>query len=166
MFELSRAVAWLADPGHLAFTAVVLGVVLSFTRRWRAGRALLLVTLAASLVLQPLPLGPWLVRQLEGRFPVPTALPERIDGIVVLGGDVNLILVAQHGAYSLGRAGGQRLSAFADLARRHPEARLYYTGGIEYDVPGRGTWNEAMAARVVLAGLGVDVDRVVFEDRR
>jgi uncharacterized SAM-binding protein YcdF (DUF218 family) len=165
MFELARLAAWLVDPTHLVFSAVGVATLLLFTRRWRLGRAMLVITLTASFVLQPVPLGPYLVRLLEGRFPVPTSLPEHVDGIVVLGGDFNMKLVAHHGAHSLGRHGGQRLSAFADLARRYPQARLYFTGGLEIEINGQERWSESQAARVALGGLGLDVARVRFEDQ-
>jgi uncharacterized SAM-binding protein YcdF (DUF218 family) len=165
MTVLSRIVGWLSDPRHLAFTVLVVGVALLFTRRWRMGRALVAVCVLGALVLQPVPLGAYLVRLLESRFPPPTSLPERIDGIVLLGGDFHPVLVARHGPYSLGRHGGQRVAAFVDLARRYPEARLYFTGGVEFDVPGLGTWNEAHAARLLFEARGLDPRRVIHEDR-
>lgn len=165
MTVLSHLVGWLTDPHHWAFTLLVAGAMLLFTRRWRLGRALVAGTALAVLVLQPVPLGAHLARLLETRFPPPASLPERIDGIVLLGGDFHPALVANHGPFSLGRHGGQRVAAFADLARRHPEARLYFTGGVEFDVPGRGLWNEARAARLLFAARGLDPERVVYEDR-
>jgi hypothetical protein len=61
------------------------------------------------------PIGPAMVLALEERFPRPAQLPDRIDGILVLGGAIN-------------PATARMLDAVA-LARRHPEAKLVLVGG-------------------------------------
>jgi uncharacterized SAM-binding protein YcdF (DUF218 family) len=97
---------------------------------------------------------------LENRFPPPSALPDRIDGIVVLGGSINPILsVARRQPVLTDSA--ERLFAFVALARNHPEAKLLFTGGSAALVD--NAEREADVARTVLAGLGLDVDRITFE---
>jgi len=55
----------------------------------------------------------------------------------------------------------ERFIAFADLARRYPEAKLVYSGGgLSLD---DGRFREADAAREVLQWMGMDIGRVIFE---
>lgn len=120
--------AWiLAQPSNLLALLFALGLVLRAFGRRRGGRALVAGSLALFLACAVLPVGAWLISPLENRFPAPR-LPERVDGIVVLGGAIQPSLSADRGALAL-NGNVERLTAFADLARRYPAAKLVFTGG-------------------------------------
>ncbi len=155
---------WLAvNPGNLLLILLCAGVLLMGTRTWqRLGRRLVGVAAAAGLAVTVLPLGTWLALPLENRFPAPARLPERVDGIVVLGGAVDQLLTAARGQPAL-RADAERMTAFVALARRYPAARLVFTGGSGRLA--RQEIKETVAARLLFEELGLDVERVLFEDR-
>lgn len=161
-FVLSK-LAWLVtQPGNLFLLLLVIAVALQWTRWRRAGRRLLAFLVVAAGIVTVLPLGTWLLLPLENRFPVMRTLPEKVDGIVVLGGAVNQFISRARGQPAL-NSSAERLIAFAELARRFPAAKLVFSGGsgnlIRQDV------KEAEAARAVLVQLGLDTGRVMFEDQ-
>lgn len=162
MFVLSKTLGLLADPRVLVFLALLVGTLLLWTGWRRLGRALVTATVAAALVLAFVPIGDWVLAPIEDRFP-PPVLPQRIDGIVVLGGDFDARLAARRGRGSIGNAGAGRLIAFADLARRHPEAKLVFAGG-SGSLLDQET-KETVGASDLLAMLGIDPARVRFEGR-
>jgi uncharacterized SAM-binding protein YcdF (DUF218 family) len=98
---------------------------------------------------------------LEQWYPQVHEAPARVDGIVVLGGAVQTLIAADRGTPGL-NGEAERMTAFAALARRYPDARLVFTGGAG-NVLRRGT-TEAAAARTLFAEEGLD-GRVVYEDR-
>ncbi len=158
-FIASKLFWWTVNPGNVLLALLCIGAVALALGRLRLGFRLVLLVTTLGLVVTVLPLGPWLLHPLEDRFP-PPSLPERIDGIVVLGGSINPVLsAARHQPVLTDSA--ERLFAFATLARAHPESRLVFTGGSAsvVDTDDR----EADVARAVLAGLGLDVGRVTFE---
>lgn len=69
----------------------------------------------------------WLGWQLERQAPRPATLPERVDGILVLGGAVEWHISAEQGQLNM-NAAGERMAAAAALARRYPDAQLVLTG--------------------------------------
>jgi uncharacterized SAM-binding protein YcdF (DUF218 family) len=160
MFELAKIYLFLANPARLAYIALMIGVALLFTRRWRLGRALLVVLTVLSLVFTVLPAGNWLLAQLEYRFPRLQPLPDRIDGIILLGGEINQQLTLAHGQPVIGH-GASRLLAFADLAQRYPQARLIFSGG-SGQLLDQGV-TEAQAMPIALRAIGLDPARVEFE---
>lgn len=118
----------LSDPEGLLTLFLGLAVIGLFTR-WRGwARWGLVGVLMIGLAGNVLPLGSWLARPLETRFPVPETLPERLDGIIVLGGYLDLAGTASSGQPQAGGA-IDRLLVGLTLARRHPEARLVLSGG-------------------------------------
>jgi uncharacterized SAM-binding protein YcdF (DUF218 family) len=97
---------------------------------------------------------------LEERFPRPAHLPGPVAGIVVLGGAVEQELTAAHGIPALNGA-AERMTEAVALARRHPDARLVFTGGSAAVIPGGPS--EADTARRLFADLGVPAERLAFE---
>ncbi len=164
IFALSKFAGIILDPQTALFLLTALGAMLlcrARTARW--GRRLVTGAVAATGLLWIVPLGSWWLGALESRFAQPDPLPGRVDGIVVLGGDVDPGLVRRAGAFAVGDGGMPRLTATANLARRYPAARIVFTGGSGALFAPED--RDADAARPLLAALGVAPDRVVFEDR-
>lgn len=128
MFSVAKIFWLLANPGNLLLIILALGVVLGLTRWRRLGRGLVAGGVIAGLAIAMLPLSALLFVPLETRFPQPSALPPRVDGIIVIGGAVNQEATAAWGTPQL-RSSAERMTVSVALARRYPEARLVYTGG-------------------------------------
>ncbi|HEY0833780.1 MAG TPA: YdcF family protein [Azospirillum sp.] len=161
-FIASKVLLALVLPGNLLALLLLAGCVLLFRRAERArrlGRRAVALAAAGFLVFAVLPVGDWLALPLENRFPKP-APPDRVDGIIVLGGAVNPPLSASRGEPSVNGA-AERILAFAELGRRYPEARLVFTGGS--GALWGGTHREAEAMRAALEQAGLDTGRVLFE---
>jgi uncharacterized SAM-binding protein YcdF (DUF218 family) len=156
MFIIDKVLTMLLLPTALMVECALLGLILS---RWPIGRALLIVAIGALTACLFLPVNSWAILPLEDRFPAVTAPPERVDGIVVLGGAIDELTSRDRGTPTL-TAAANRMTTFVVLARRYPQAKLVFTGGsgaIE-----QGVSNEAEYARILLEQLGLPPDRVVF----
>lgn len=159
-FALSKLLWTIAAPGNALVLLIALGALLLRTRRWqRTGRWLVGSGALAFLLIGFTGLAPLTALPLENRFPVP-ALPERVDGIIVLGGAVNPPLTADRGEPSVNDA-AERMLAFAELARRYPQAKAIFTGG-SGRLFGQGL-KEVLSARGVFAQVGLDEGRVIYE---
>jgi uncharacterized SAM-binding protein YcdF (DUF218 family) len=160
IYSLGKAVWLLDQPGNLLVLAIAFGALLLFTR-WRGlGRFLVVLAALLALAIALLPVGDWLLRPLEERFPPLSDLPPKVDGIIMLGGAVNTeITESRHQPTVNDHA--ERFIAFVDLARRYPTAKLVFSGGgPELE---NGNFREADAARLVLQWMGMDTSRVIFE---
>ena len=163
MFFIVSKVAWfIVNPGNLLLIVLGLGGCLLWTRWRRAGRWLVSLAVLAALAMATLPLGTRLYLPLENRFPVAGDLPERIDGIIALGGVVDQFVTVARGQVALGGT-AERLTEFAALARRYPDARLVFTGG-SGDLVRQGV-KEADVLRPFFDVLGLDAERILFENQ-
>ena len=97
---------------------------------------------------------------LENRFPAVAKIEGPVHGIIVLGGTISQQLTVDRGQPAMSD-GAERLTEFVRLARRHPEAKLVFTGGSGM-VFGQ-EMKEADTARLFLADIGLDIGRVTFE---
>lgn len=158
-FVLSKLL-WLAlRPGTFALLVALVGLAAVWRgRRW--GRWPIAAGLGFYLSLLLLPLHAWVQMPLEDRFPRPADAPARVDGIVVLGGAVEQDLTEARGIPALNGA-AERMTEPVALMRRHPEARLVFTGGQGALLHGGLT--EADVARQLWESMGVPPERMLFE---
>jgi len=125
-------------------------VVAGAARHWVVAN-----TTFASVVLltaASLPIGRWLLLPLENTFAAPVDLPEQVEGVLVLGGPVELdISVAR--AQPHHNESAERIPTLIELGRRYPSARLVFTGG------------GAAIACNFYERQGFDVSRIIFEGK-
>lgn len=161
IFFLSKALWILVQPSNLLLLAACIGAGLLFTRWVKAGRIALTAALGLCLLIAALPIGNWMIYPLETRFPVPGDLG-KVDGIIVLSGAFNAKNSAFRGAPVLNQY-AQRFTTFMEMARRHPEAKLVFSGGAVFPLHNGVT--ESDIGRWFFAAQGLDTNRILFEDK-
>ncbi|MBI1244283.1 MAG: YdcF family protein [Alphaproteobacteria bacterium] len=161
LFFLSKLIGPLSDPRTTLFATLAAGILMLWTPWRRIGRALASLTIVSAIALSAAPIGPLAVGWIENRIPPPEQLPQQVDGIVVLGGDVNSRMLRLR-PVSPGHD-STRLIAFADLSRHYPNAKLVFSGGSGQVLDRTDT--DSDGARRLLPILGVDTTRVIFEDK-
>lgn len=161
-FTLSKIFWFFAQPLNFSILMIVLAVV-ALLLKWR--RTAILTSACAFLVLG---LGAWtslgalMMHPLEDRFQRPVSLPEKIDGIVVLGGGFEGGVNLARGGYELNSSGDRFVEA-AILAARHPEAKVVVTGGTgNLILEGEG---DGVTAPRLLTALGVATGRLMLESQ-
>lgn len=129
---------------------------------WRPARRLAGLALGTLLLVAFLPVGLWLQAPLEQRFAAPSPPPARVDGIVVLGGGIDVRASAAWRQPALGPT-AERFLAPIELSRHWPQARLVFSGGLAPLIDSALT--EADIVRQLYDRLGFDSGRVLFESR-
>lgn len=160
-FVLSKIFWLFAQPANLLLLLLLLGLLLGLTPWRRLGRWLTGIVALCFITIAILPLGDWLILPLEQRFPAPDNLPERVDGIIVLGGAVGVGRTVEYGRPDL-NGHAERMTEFVALARRYPQAKLVFTGG-SAAIWGDNRVTEADVARFLFETIGPSPDRVTFE---
>jgi uncharacterized SAM-binding protein YcdF (DUF218 family) len=108
-------------------------------------------------------LGILVASPLENRFPVVETLPDHVTGLIVLGGALEAGATAQARGQVLLNDSAERMTEAVALARRRPAARIAFTGFSGALAP--EGWSEAEMARRFFSAMGVDPQRVVYEDK-
>lgn len=160
-FTLSKVLWWFTSPGNVLLLLLCVSVGLTFTPWRRMGRRLVVTVTVLYVLVAVLPVGSWMTTVLENRFPQPGHLPERIDGVIALGGFINPSVTQARGQVAVSGA-VERLTALADLGRRFPEAQLIFSGGagslFHPDL------READLLAPFLTQIGLDPDRVTLDN--
>ena len=142
--NFSRLVGTIFTLSNFLPLLLVVGVVLQWTRWRRLGNRLAAVVAVSFLAIYFLPIDEWVRAPLEDRYHRP-AWPQHVDGVLVLSGGQN------------------RIVAGAELARRYPDAKVIYSGGVApFERPENA---EVRVAPAAFERLGVEPSRLTFETR-
>jgi uncharacterized SAM-binding protein YcdF (DUF218 family) len=160
-FIFGKLVWALLQPGNLLLLCLLAGTLLLLRGR-RRGELLVVLSAIGLLLFAVAPIGPAMMLVLEQRFPRPPKLPERLDGILVLGGAVDPRLTLSHGETAFNGSVARVLAGVA-LARHHPEAKLALVGG-EGELFPVG-FAESRATSSFVLEEGIPAARIIIEDR-
>jgi len=164
-FILSKILWMFTAPGNLLVLLLLAFAFLSMARneRWQlAGRRLCFDIAFLMFFIAIFPIGDWLLRPLENRFPPVT--PDHVEGIIIIGSDENAVLSEARGQPIVRGSAGEYL-VFATLARQYPQAKLVYAGGTGLLGPVSSKLSNADVAKQALTGFGIPLDRMVFESQ-
>ena len=159
-FIFGKLVWAVTQPGNLLLLCLLAGMLLLLRGR-RRGELLVVLGAIGLLLLAVAPIGPAMMLLLEQRFPRPPVLPDRIDGILVLGGAVDPRISASYGETVFNGSIGRVLAGVA-LARHHPEAKLALVGGEGELLP--VGFAEARATQSFVREEGIPAARIVLEE--
>lgn len=160
-FAFSKLIWFFISPVSLMVLLLLGGLVLVTANRLVASTALFTAAFLILLATAVFPFGKNVAVWLESRYARPAAMPEKVDGIIVLGGGIDQVLSAARNEAQAGSA-IDRILVFAELGQRYPDARLVFTGGIgNLEQDGQP---EGLLVAGFLKRLGIDFgDRLVIE---
>lgn len=163
LFFYSAKILWmLLSPDSLFVLLLLLGLLLLFFNYRPQALAVFSIITLSVLALTFFRIGDMMLYPLETRFAHNPRLPDKVDGIIVLGGSVipdpsiewqQLQTNSSH----------ERLSSFIYLAQRFPDAKLVFTGGNASLFNRRAS--EAELVREYFLSSGIDADRLHLEDQ-
>lgn len=161
-FVLSKFAGWLIAPLNALIVLLAIGLLLAWTRRRRAGMWILVLVAASFLAVTFTPLPDLVLHPLEHRFARPEHLPEKLDGILLIGSAQSAELTSAYGVAHMNQNAGT-MTAFIALARRYPGAKRVFAGGSGRLFPGE--MSEAAVMQLFFKEQGMDPASLVVEDR-
>ncbi|WP_311195277.1 YdcF family protein [Thiomicrorhabdus immobilis] len=139
------------------------GVVFLVFNKISAAKKILIPTGLVAFVLMAYPISDYLMKPLEERFSTPSVMPEKIDGIIILGGGEDLKRSLSWKVAELG-LGGDRYIGTASLALAYPNVPVIFTGGSGL-VSLQNSEGEGALARQILTTIGIQESRLIIESK-
>ncbi len=159
-FTLSKLFWFIAAPTNLCVVVLCAGLLLGLSRWQRAGRILVVAAGIGIVLIAISPLPRAMVRPLEDRFAqVSDTDTRKIDGIVVLGGAIG----SGRGQVRFNSSASRMTYAVA-LAKKHPNAKLVFTGGGENLITAV-VRTEADDAAQFFSEMGIEPSRIIMENQ-
>ena len=162
LWIISKVFWIIFSPSRFLFLLLFVGVCSLYLGLEKLGKKLVTIVTAILLFISLVPVQSLMLVPLENRFPIPEPLPEKIDGVIVLGGSEIPMLTKIRGQVSLSDS-VERLTTFLSLARRFPEAKLVYAGG--QGAINAQEYKAAHTAKLFFEQMGLDPGRVLFDSQ-
>ncbi len=159
-FYISKLIWLLISPDSLLLILMLVSLILLYLGKQQLAKILLTITTGLLLFIAFMPIGEWLLYPLESRFQTNPALPEKIDGIIVLSGAEDAEGSQLWNQVEMGGAAERNLM-FMFLARKYPNAKLVFTGGT--GSLSKQEYKTADVAKKLFQQQGLDVNKIVFE---
>lgn len=157
-FWLSKVLWFIANPFNVIVILLVLGWLLLFKKQ-RAGRKLIGIGLIMIFLFGLSPLSNFMMGLLENRIRA-GKIPEKIDGIIVLAGMVDM--GSSRGELIELTDQADRIVQGIILSKKHPEARLIITGG-SGSLKQSENLREADYLEKLAVLLGISMNRLLVE---
>lgn len=159
LFYLSKIFWFLIQPLNLAIFLLALSLLVGWSGWRKLGGFMAVLSLLILSFSAWTSLGALMLNPLEERFQRPPP-PDRVAGIIVLGGGFEGAINQARGGYDI-NSGGDRFIEAAALARRYPAAKIVVSGGTGTLVlDGEG---DADTAPRLFEALGVPRSRLILE---
>lgn len=165
LFLLSKVLGFVAQPSTLIWLLLVAGAMRAGRAEARCGGVRMIVfATAVMLVAGVTPLSSWLMVPLEERFPRLELAQGTSDyaGIIVLGGGEDGRASADRHQLHINEA-GERITEGAVLAKRLPNAKLIFSGGVAA-LLGEASGGANSVADFWKA-MGIPAERIAVEDK-
>ncbi len=161
MFVLSKIFWLFVEPLTLCIMMMAFGLALLPWRR-RLGYVLACTGLALLAFGSLTNVGSLLMAPLEADFSRPVAPPEKVDGIIVLGGGFDPVVSAARQSFELAEAGDRYVEALR-LARLYPDAKIVVSGGV--GALGGGGDTDAVISKRFFEAFGISPSRLLYEGK-
>jgi uncharacterized SAM-binding protein YcdF (DUF218 family) len=159
-FTLSNTLGFFSSVTNFIAYIALVGILLICLRR-PVGKTVAVLGLTALVIASLSPLGNMLLTPLEQRFPGLRFPDQPIDGIIILGGSYDTQIRGYVSTIILGEDTAP-MAVVANLARRYPQAQIFFSGG---DDPSKTGLGEAATAKQIFVSFGIDAARISIEDR-
>lgn len=159
-FYCSKFLWLLIEPDNLITLGFVITLILLLTQRDKLAKKLLYPLTTITLIIAIFPVGSWLIYPLETHFDTQPQLPEKVDGIILLGGSF-ITSTSQYWGNIQTNDFADRIHQFITLMRRYPNAKAVFTGGNANPIHHRPS--EAHYAKQLFSLMGVDHGQILYE---
>ena len=161
-FYLSKLLWLIFAPDSLFVILLCIGLILLITKKYQKAQLLLTILTVFTLIISIFPIGGWLLYPLETHFETNPKLPEKIEGIIILGGSIK----AQNSAAWQQLETNdyhERLSHSIILAHTYPQARLLFTGGNSSIDRSKPAESDFILEHLIKSG--IQKDRIIVEPK-
>jgi len=108
-----------------------------------------------------LPIGSYLIYTIEKEYHSNIKLPEKVDGILILGGATNPLLYNEYDQISL-NGSSERLVESVFIIKKFDKAKVIFSGGAA--ILNRPDLDHAQVAKSFYKKIGIEIDKIIFED--
>ena len=161
-FYLSKILWLIVNPFNIFIFITLFTMFLYLINFRRISLIIYLINFIFIALISFLPIGSYLTYIIEKEFHTNTKIPERVDGILILGGATNPLLFKEFDQISL-NGSAERLVESVMIIRKFEKAKVIFSGGS--GIVNRSDLGHSQVAKLFYKKMGVDINKIFFEDK-
>jgi len=160
-FYFSKILWLIINPFNILVFLFFLNIFFLILKKKKLSYFFLIFCLILLVSFGVFPFGKFLIYKLEKNYHNAFVFPDKVDGILILGGATNPFLSNEFNQIHLDGA-AERLVESINLINTYKDAKIIFSGGSGYLKHQK--LNHAKAAKKFFYQMGVNTDRIIFED--
>ena len=160
-FYLSKILWLILNPFNFFIFITLLSIFLYFVKLRRLSFIIFLINFVFITLISFLPIGSYLIYNIEKEYHSYIKPPEKVDGILILGGVTNALLYNEYYQISL-NGSSERLVESVFIIKKFDKAKVIFSGGS--GLVNRPDLDHAQVAKSFYKKIGIETNKIIFED--
>ena len=160
-FYLSKILWLILNPFNIFIFVTLLSIFLYFVKLRRLSLIIFLINFVFIALISFLPIGSYLIYNIEKEYHSYIKPPDQVDGILILGGATNPQLYNEYDQISL-NSSSERLVESVFIIKKFDKAKVIFSGGS--GILNRPDFDHAQVAKSFYKKIGIEIDKIIFED--
>lgn len=160
-FYLSKILWLILSPFNIFIFTTLFSIILYFFNFKRISLSIFLIIFILISLVSFLPIGRYLIFNIEKEYHSFINIPNQVDGILILGGATFPSLFREYGQISL-NGSAERLVESVEIINKFKKAKIIFSGGS--GVVNRPDLGHSQVAKSFYNKIGIDKNRILFED--
>ena len=160
-FYLSKILWLILNPFNIFIFITLLSIFLYFIKLRRLSLIIFLINFVFIALISFLPIGSYLIYNIEKEYHSYIKPPDQVDGILILGGATNPLLYNEYHQISL-NGSSERLVESVFIIKKFDKAKVIFSGGS--GLVNRPDLDHAQVAKSFYKKIGIETNKITFED--
>ena len=160
-FYLSKNLFLILNPFNIFIFVTLLSIFLYFVKLRGLSLIIFLINFVFIALISFLPIGSYLIYNIEKEYHSYIKPPDQVDGILILGGATNPLLYNEYDQISL-NGSSERLVESVFIIKKFDKAKVIFSGGSGF--LNRSGFDNAQVAKSFYKKIGIEIDKIIFED--
>ena len=161
-FYLSKILWLILNPFNIFIFVTLLSIFLYFVKLRRLSLIIFLINFVFIALISFLPIGSYLIYNIEKEYHSYIKPPDQVDGILILGGATNPLLYNEYDQISL-NGSSERLVESVFIIKKFDKAKVIFSGGS--GLVNRPDLDHAKVAKSFYKKIGIETNQIIFEDK-
>ncbi len=160
-FYLSKILWLILNPFNIFIFVTLLSIFLYFVKLRRLSLIIFVINFVFIALISFLPIGSYLIYNIEKEYHSYTKLPKQVDGILILGGATIPLIYNEYNQISL-NGSAERLVESVFVIKKFEKAQVIFSGGS--GVVNRPNLGHSQVAKSFYKKMGLEINKIIFEN--
>ena len=160
-FYLSKMIWLVLNPFNIFVLFTIVTIILHLISFRKISIAIFLTNFLYLIIISFLPIGNYLINKIEKEYHSNLIIPDKLDGILILGGATNPSMYKEFNQISV-NGSAERLIESVSIIKRFKYSKVIFSGGS--GVINRPDLGHSQVAKSFYKKIGIEESRIIFED--